>query len=214
MKSATLIQPGAVRGSVDITSATRTPARDCWFNTRASSSRATVNRNQPMKASHTPLRRDRVRNSTSPSTIRPIASTRPARAAPREARVLSPYRRHRIAWRTRPPSKGAPGSRLNSASSRLTPDSHPATPTASGAAATARKLAATPAKRADSRRLVSGPENALQNWVRGVWASPSIRVTPPKSTASPRTPPSRRDERPPHGSLHVPAATSAAPQHR
>ena len=45
-----------------ITSQTRTPAMDCWFNARASSSRATVSRNQPMKASHTPLRRDRVRN--------------------------------------------------------------------------------------------------------------------------------------------------------
>src|SRR5271165_2474612 len=106
-------------------------------------------------------------------------STRPARAAPREARVLSPYRRHRIVCSTRPPSKGDPGSRLNSASSRLTPDSHHATPTASGAAATPRKLAAIPAKMADSRRLVSGPENAIQDWVRGVLASPSTRVTPP-----------------------------------
>ena len=42
MKSAMLIQPGAAPGWGDIASQTRTPARDCWFNARASSSRATV----------------------------------------------------------------------------------------------------------------------------------------------------------------------------
>ena len=69
MNSSTEIQPGAVCGWAVMTSATDTPARDCRVSTDISSSRAAVNRNQPMNAIHTPPTSEPTRNSNSPSPI-------------------------------------------------------------------------------------------------------------------------------------------------
>ena len=120
---------------------------------------------------------------TNPMPTRPQPSTRPALPASRIARYLSPVRDQRIARRTRPPSRGAPGSMLNTARTPLTKPTQMSTVDCNPmpAAKVTRPI----------RRLTAGPASAMRPSARGLGDSRSRRATPPsaqRSIDSVRTP--------------------------
>ena len=170
----TVHHSGATTGSGVITSAAVTPAR-CSSRAAACSAVAPPRMNHPTSASHRPAALP-AKASSRPTAIRTMPSIRPARAATIAARSRSPRRHHSTARRTRPPSSGAPGSRLNTASITLTQASQtsavpgrPDVPTARASAALTRPMP----------RLVAGPASATSPSARAVGLGPPSWVNPP-----------------------------------
>lgn len=85
---------------------------------------AAATRNQPISASQRPPNAPVLMNAISPNTTSSHPKTRPAAVAPAVARSRSPVRHHRNARSSLPPSRGAAGTALKTASSTLMPASH------------------------------------------------------------------------------------------
>ena len=97
-----------------VTPASRPPSRAC-----CSSAVAALTTNQPISASHIPPIPQPVTTCSTPRAIMTKPRTRPDRAAFTAAVCRSPRHRHKAARNTRPPSSGAAGIRLNTASTAL-----------------------------------------------------------------------------------------------
>ena len=136
-----------------------------------------------MRAGQSPTGLPVDTNTTTPNETSTAATTLPAWAAATEARVRSPQRRQSTERRMRPPSSGAPGMRLKTASKRLICHSQASKAVASPwmPAATASAWAAP--KSAASPMLVAGPTAAIRKSASGVWASPSSWAMPPKTNS-------------------------------
>ena len=192
---------GTRTGAGPITSRTRRPSSAERVSSRSRSAAAVPVMNRPMTIVHRPPRSAPITSSSTPNPIRPKPMIRPRRAASSDARSRSRPKRQAIARTIRPPSSGAPGSRLNTASTRFTRASHAAasatsaTPDPAAPAATSDSAApaATPepatagsahAARPNippSTRLTTGPDPAMRSSCPGVGASPSSLATPPSS---------------------------------
>ena len=128
MKSATVSQVAPMSGSGVMTSRTRSPASAAVEVLVAASAVAALMTNMPIKASHSPSASPQNSSSATPAAISTAPSTRPAAAADWVARARSPCRIHRTARRIRPPSSGAPGSRLKTVCGRQSAGCEPAHP--------------------------------------------------------------------------------------
>ena len=90
-----------------------------------SSALAADSRNQPMKASQIPLMTEPRNSSRTPTPIIRKAKTRPTLTALCTPRWRLPERHQKRAPRSRPPSSGKAGTRLNSPSATLRRASQP-----------------------------------------------------------------------------------------
>ena len=108
--SATVDQSGKTWGVAVIASRTVSPAR-ISARTAYCSVAAPLRMNHPMSTVQIP-RAPPTRTSRTPRATRTMPRTRPACAALVAARARSWPRHHSMARRSRPPSRGAPGSRL------------------------------------------------------------------------------------------------------
>lgn len=138
-------------------------------------------RNQPIRASHSPPKPTPARNCHSPSPISTAPSTQPARAATTDAFVRSPVAFHTAARSSRPPSSGAAGSALKTASSTLMPASQASEPSSSPSTPATASTTAIAPKKSPISRLTSGPTPAMRSSAPGSRASPRSSATPPKS---------------------------------
>ena len=142
-----------------VRSPTVTPSRRSLTLAKAISARALTAMNSPVSPSHRPGRP--VTISPRPTAPRPQPMTRPACPASRIARYRLPCIPQRTARTMRPPSSGAPGSRLNRPRATLTMPSQASTrTTASGAS---RPLAPKAAENVTTpmTMLASGPAAAI-----------------------------------------------------
>ncbi len=180
-KSCTVSPPSAVSGSADITSPTRTSPRVAPSAACCSSARATVTMNRPIRIHQRPSPEPVNSRRHAPSSVSPKPKPRPARALQIAARARSPFHAHSAARRMRPPSRGAAGIRLNTASTTLIAARYAAMPTISTPASTVTSSTASSPNSAATSRLVSGPAAAIRRSARGVRASLRSFATPPNS---------------------------------
>ncbi len=136
-------------------------------------------RNQPSSAAHRPDRSCPYSTATNPVTTMSQPSARPAAEASRVARSRSPVRCHKYARSSRPPSSGAAGSALKTASRTLIAASQANASTTSPDVWSASSPAATPASTPPATRLVRGPTPAMRSSAAGVGASSRRRAAPP-----------------------------------
>ncbi len=123
----------------------------------------------------------------SPITASNTATIRPAADAVRVAASKLPDLRHSPARRSRPPSSGRPGIRLNTPTPRLTAATAKVTPSTPVHPAVTAALHSS-ANTAPNVSEVAGPTNATANSLPGVGSSPSISATPPNmKSVMPRT---------------------------
>ncbi len=181
MKSATVIQVPPMSGSGVMMSPTRSPARAAAAVSAVASAAAALITNTPIRASHSPSASAQSRTSPRPAIMSTAPMARPAAAADCAARTRSPVRRHRNARRIRPPSSGAPGSRLKTASRAFIAASQPSAATAIPGPPPARTAAAIPPKISPAARLAAGPAAAIRTSARAVDGSPPSSDTPPSA---------------------------------
>ena len=154
--------------------------RDCTIACWPSAVAALI-RNQPTRANHSQLYWRRTRTRYAATTTRAHPNTCPDRADQTAALNRSPVMRHKTARSSRPPSRGAAGITLNTASSRLMPPSQASAatttpPTPAACSSQARSQNAPP-----RIRLTSGPTPAMRISAPGSATSPCSRDTPPSS---------------------------------
>lgn len=172
---------GTVTGEGFMASRTRTPAKTARNCACCPSAVAAAIRNQAIMTSHSPPTTSPRANSNRPTRRRNQPNPRPAAAAPAAALARSPVRHHRKARSSRPPSSGAAGTELNSASRRLITASHVSASLASPGPAEVSTSHAPSAKPPPRTRLTSGPTPAIRSSAAGVDASDLSLATPPRS---------------------------------
>ncbi len=125
--------------------------------------------------------------STAPNTISSVPRERPLRAATVAARKRSPVRHQTIARSTRPPSSGAPGSRLNNASTILVAASQPSAAVTALPGSTVDAVAAAARNTTPKARLVAGPAIAIRKSLRASRGSSPNSDAPPNSHSTIRS---------------------------
>ena len=104
------------------------------------------------------------------------AARRPPQPATTVPRTMLPVAPHTPALRTRPPSRGSPGTRLRTPTSRLAP----ARPSMARRVRPSGVTGSSSSAATPTAIEVSGPTTAMKNSSRGRFASPSIEVMPPR----------------------------------
>src|SRR5690554_4709205 len=181
MKSTTRAAGGAVTGDDDMTSLTRTPRSFSPTVTACSSAIAALTRKNPISASHSPPNHCHSSAPPIPRTISANPKKRPARVAITAARARSPVAFHTAARSTRPPSSGAAGTRLNSASSTLIAARYASVAVVRPSPTTTSETTEVTPNSPPSTRLVAGPTAATARSAPGERGSPRSSATPPSS---------------------------------